>query len=565
MGFEFRGISLRDPRSILVALPHDTEFLDEMKQAMQIAMFMRRNTGKAATEEIELIKAIKGKEERQRVDRCKDLIVEALKKAAIYLNGNRLDIREKPPKQRIEDAFHTLIESIYHKLNYITKQYLTVDSLRELLTAKDTQVTLDGAAAPPENHLAIEDMIDVIEKSHYRNLSTTIRSLSEQFGKMPYGWRDLDFAGILLTLFKNQKVRLELNGENILATDLEVINYVTKREHQDRLVVKWRDIIHPNLIVNAKNISREVFGQSNVPNDEDGLMARIREFATSELHQKDDSIRELLREYSNARYPGKNVLEDGKKLFEQIERTNDIKGFYEYLQAEKDNLLDYSEDVQDVKKFFKNQRGIFDKALKELDIYEGNRSFVLAPETKQIIEGIEKITKLQSPYSEIHKLPELIEQFQRQFADILEQERKPILAIIEADRDATLADLNRRAFKDKFEGQVQGEFGAMLERLSDTDNILVAVGMPTESDRMKQRFIQSFIDEEARIAAELVKQNGGDEIPAAPVRKTKTMTVKTLFAGTTQITSEDDIERLLADIRARLKSQLDDDTTIQII
>ena len=200
-----------------------------------------------------------------------------------------------------------------------------------------------------------------------------------------------------------------------------------------------------------------------------------------------------------------------------------------------------------------------------LDIYEGNRTFVLDAETKQLIGDIEKITKLQSPYSEIHKLPELIERFMKRFVEILEEECVPIRAAIEADKAATLADLERRSFKAQFERQVHNEFDAMLERLSRTNNILVAVGMPTESDRLKQRFVQSFINEEQRIANANKPAGDNNTPPPAPVPKTKPVTMKSLFAGTTQIKSEADIDRLLAEMRAKLKAQLDGDTTIHIV
>ena len=131
--------------------------------------------------------------------------------------------------------------------------------------------------------------------------------------------------------------------------------------------------------------------------------------------------------------------------------------------------------------------------------------------------------------------------------------------------DATLDDLEHRSFKDKYAMQVRNEFGAMLDKLSKTNSILVALGMPGESDRRKQQFIQSFIDEEARHAkAAAISCNNVSE-PIRPYRKTKTVSMKYLFAGTTQIQSEADIDRLLYDLRTKLKAQLDDDTTIKIV
>ena len=398
--------------NIIVAMPPDSEFLNEMELSLQIDAFLRRNLSKKQTDSIELIKAAKSNEKQKRIDRCRELIADSMRKAGIYFNGLKLDIREKAYEQRINDGFRALIENLYSKLNYITHPFTSADKIREMLQATDNLIKLDGVPDVQPNHLALTDMQDIIERSHYRNINTTMRSLTEQFNKMPYGWKDMDIVGVVLTLFKNQKIRLELGGEHVVPGDLLIVDYATKREHVERLVIKWRDVVSPALINNAKDLAREVFGRGDMPSDEDSLMARLKELATAELHGNHDSIKDLLGEYSKARYPGKQVLEDGKKLFEQIERVKDIKAFFDYLHSEKDNLLDYGEDVSDIKKFFNNQsqRSIFDKALNMLKIYESNRSYVLDPETIKLVDDIEKITKLASPYAEIHKLPELVEQ-----------------------------------------------------------------------------------------------------------------------------------------------------------
>ena len=558
---EMKGMSLRE-RNVIIAMPSDTEFMDEMEQSLQIEVYVRRTTGRAATDEVEDIKTTKIREGKQREARCRDLIVEALRRAFLYVNGNRLDIREKPPEQRINDALRTLIESIYTKLNYIDKPFAAADSLRETYMAKDNQLRVDGIPEAEPNRLANSEMLEVIQRSYYMNIAVTMRGILEQFGRIPYGWKDMDIAGIIITLFKQQKIRFEMSGENISANDGNIINYVTKRDYLDRLVIKIREVISPALVTNARNIAKEVFGRTDLPNDEDGLMQRIKDFAAAELSENNDSIKDLLHEYSNTRYPGKPVLEKGKKLLEQLDRIKDIKAFFNYLQDEKEALFDYEEDVQDVKRFFKNQRAIFDNALKMLDIYEFNRSFVLDPETIKLIGEIERITKLPSPYSEIRKLPELTDQFRFRFTQLLEDECVPIRAGIQMDLEATITELNSRSFKDKYFERVHKEFAAMLDRLSRANNIYEAISMQTESDRLKQRYIQMFIDEQARQDAAKPKP---DNTPPAPVRKTKTISVKALFSGTNQISSKADIDRLLGEIRRKLEAQLEENTTIQII
>jgi len=555
--------------NLIVAMPPDARFLDEMEQSLQIDVFLSRNSGKKQADSVEIIKSTKLREKQQRLDRCRELIAESMRKAGLYVNSLKLDIREKAYEQRISEGFKTLIENLYSKLNYVTHPFTSPEKIREMLLAKDNQIKLDGSIDTEPNHLALSDMQDIIERSHYRNVNVTMRSIKDQFGKMPYGWKDLDIEGIVLTLFKNQKIRMELGGKHIQPGDMAVVEYASKREHMERLVIKWRDVINPSLINNAKDIAKEVFGRGDVPNDEDGLMARIKVFASDELHGNHDSIKDLIGEYSKAKYPGKQILENGKKLFEQIERINDIKAFFDYLQSEKDNLLDYGEDVSDIKNFFnsKNQRDIFDKALTMMNIYENNRSYVLDPETIKLVEDIEKIIKMASPYGEIQKLPELNELFMYRFGRLLEEECVPVKVSIEADREIVLEDLGLRPFKEKYESKVRSDFQGLLERLDSANNIYEAIAMQTESDRLKQRFIQGFVDEETRVATEATKKKEDSTATAQPVRvrKTKTITMKTLFAGATQVSSEADIERVVGDVRSKLKAQLEEDTTIQIV
>jgi len=560
---DIKVMSMRH-HQVIVGLPSSsTEFLDEMEQAMQIEAFLFKHSGKTGTDAIEDIKSTKVREMAQRKARCRDLIEESLRKAGIFVNSQKLEIREKAPRQRINEGFDLLIEQLYYKQSYVVQSFLTVESLRELLAAKDDRlITLDTTGVKDINHLAITDMTDIIEKSHYRNLSTTLRTMHDTFSKMPFGWLPYDIVGIVLTLFKNQKIRLEYSGENVATDDMRVIDWMIRREHQERLVIKWRDHVHPSLIANAKDVAFEVFNRTDLPYDQDGIMTRIKEFATIELSE----INHLLGKYTS-RYPGKKILDDGKKLLEQTILFKDAKSFYEYLQRDKESLLDYEEDVQDVKRFFKNQNEQFDNALKMLDIYEGNRAYVLDAETVKLVDDIEKITRLPSPYSEIHKLPDLVDKFRTNFGRLLEEECVPIQANIEADRDVTLIDLRRRDLNDSldgFEKRIISDYGALLERLTRVNNIYEAIAMQTESDRMKQRYIQSFIEEEARLARlEAEKNNIKPE--DIPLRKTKTLTLKNLFAGTTQISSEDDIERVVNEVRTRLKAQLEADTTLHIV
>ncbi|OGO91750.1 MAG: hypothetical protein A2Y17_13400 [Clostridiales bacterium GWF2_38_85] len=558
---EFTSMSMRE-RNIIMVLPSDPSFLEEMEQALQIDTYIRRNSGRSATDAVEDIKTTKARESKQRKDRCRELIVEALKRASVYVNGNRIEIKEKSPTERVNEAFATQVESIFTKLNYIKKPFYSTEDLKQTLAAKSGQIILDGTENADPNALAIEEMGDVIKTSSYKNVPTTLRIIADAFGKSPYGWKDIDVAGILLTLFKMQDIRFELRGESIASTDTNVITYVSKRDYADSLIIKMRVKIPDEMLALAKTLAKEVFGRADMPNDEDGIKEKIINFCKNELTERNDSIKDLLNEYNKQRYPGKSVLEKGKGLLEEVARARDVQTFYETLRDKKEALLDYAEDVQDIKKFFTNQRDIFDKALKMLDIYEGNRSYVLDADTIATVTSMEKITKLTSPYAEIHKLPEFIQEFISRFGKILQDECVPIQADIEADHAVVRAEVANHHYEEKFGEKVRVAFAGLLNRLGKANNIYEAIAMKTESDRLKLRLIKEINDEEARIAAENAKS--GDE-PFIPQPKTKTISVKSLFPRAKQVANHEDIEQLLGELRDKLEAQLEENTTIQIV
>jgi hypothetical protein len=559
-------LSMRE-NNVIVVLPNDMAFLDEMEQALQIDTYLRRNAARAETDAIADIKSTKSRESKQRKDRSKDLIVDALTKAEIYVSGSKRDIKESAPNARIATAFQTLIEGIYTKLHFINRPFLTTEDLRRLLTATNAQMTLDGTESTP-NKLAIEDMTTFITNSSYKNISTTMRSVLEYFGKAPYGWKDYDIAGVVLTLFKNQTLRFEFGGRSVDASDASVVDYVTKRDAVDRLVIKIRVRVPQDLLNNAKELARELFNYSSMPNDEDGIMAKFKDRADYEMFKAMDStwqnnvsISSMLGQYSGHRYPGRQVLESGMKLLKSIVDISDVKAFFEALQDHKDDLLDYEEDVQDVKKFFANQREIFDKAIKMLDIFEANRSYVLDKETLAIVAELDRITRLASPYSEIHKLPDLIEKFMSCFVALLKAECDPIKTDIQQDKEITAADAQANGLTKEFGEKIRTSFASLLDRLDRANNIYEAIAMRTESDRLKQRLIEEMKAELYRRA----KENQGEDAPAPPVRRTKTVSMRSLFAGMAQITSEAEIDRLASEVKRKLKAELDDNTTIQIV
>src|SRR5690554_2448826 len=228
-------------------------------------------------------------------------------------------------------------------------------------------------------------------------------------------------------------------------------------------------------------------------------------------------------------------------------------------------MLHYEEEVFDIKKFFTNQKEQFDKALKQLEIYKDNESYVLDEETIKIVQEIEKIVKLSNPYSHISKLPGHIDDFRRRFADLLEKECKPVREVITSDWQKVSNELAPCDFKDELAPGFDKEFKALLRRLDTSNNFYKAIAMKEESDRLKMRCF-----EEMKRRKELKKRqkekNGpitvSGEKPRYTPRKVINISIANIFHGVKTIESETDIEELLDYVRAQLKKELKENTLL---
>lgn len=558
--------------AIVIKLPDDTSFIEEMEKAMKIDLFLRRKSGILSTEEVELIKASKTAEIRARKERSREQLIEALKKAEIFAMGNRLDIREKSVQERISDSFKLLIEGIYTKLDYIKKFTDTTAELAGLLVKDNRQMKLDSMQGDENlNKLAIEELSAFLTRNSERNIPTTVKTILDLYSKSPYGYRELDIQGLIAVLLRDQEIRLIFGSEYIEASHPQVINYLTKRDYVERVLVKMRMKTPTHLLNNVKTLAKELFNRTALPNDEDGLMSSFRELCQGEH----DTTVDLLGEYKLASYPGKQVLEDGKKIFNEIIKIKDSAEFFGRLNDLSDDLLDYEEKSADIKKFFAgNQREIFDKGLKMLSLFEANRTyFTDSTVAVGIIKQIESIVKSSSPYSQIIKLPDMIENFRTEFGILLDKECAPVKKTIESDYAKVQKEMETLSASEQLCSECRKEFDSLLYRIDHANNMYEAIAMKTESDRLKVRLIE-------KINAEYKKRNihptspggasGVGEGNTPPdygykTSKTVNVTMSELLVETWLLRSDEDIDRLLGEIKLKLKEKLTTDTVIKLL
>ena len=154
-GSEYTDAALRllsaSEQSVIMKLPNDTTFLDEIRGSIQIYKYLNKNAS-GAQDSFESIRRAKEDERLEKKDRIRIYIEEALKNADIYVNGDKAVINAKEASSRIDEAMRKLVETQYNKLTYM-ETAPELSDIAHVLRDDGGQITL-GVEDTTPNKLA---------------------------------------------------------------------------------------------------------------------------------------------------------------------------------------------------------------------------------------------------------------------------------------------------------------------------------------------------------------------------------------------------------------------------
>lgn len=559
--------------NVIVKLPSDTTFMDEITESIKINKFLTKQS-MGLPKSFESIKRAKHDELEEKRERIRIFIEEALKNADIYVNGDKANIGAKDPTSRINEALGKLIATRYNKLSYMeTSPTLSdIDSIFRV----SNQISLVTGEEKSPNKLALADMLQFIEMNTIRHTKTSLKTIFDRFDKAPYGFIDLDIQWLVAMLFKQGKVTFTLNSQSIslIGTDTaEIVRYITKREYIEKLLIEKREKANDRQIKSVKEVIKDLFGLTTVNDEDDALIASFKSRSQSKLAD----IEKLLFEYKiESRFPGKSILIKAKDLLIQVGGTSDPMEFFRLVDGKKDDFLDIAEDISPVMSFFAGeQKGIFAKAWKYIDIFNNSKTYVVDKELIEVVDKIKVIVSKPSPYAEIHKLPALLDEFGVKHVALIDKEAEPIKEDMESDKLKVVEALDsKREYAVKFKDRFLNLFNELNNKLDTSNEVAAVKNIRYESDALKTRCLneiaeyeKKLLEEEQRRQKEQSKETGGTEVITPVVIKAeKNISLKQITSGkTVTIEKEEDIDEFLKTLKTKLVRELEKDTVIKLL
>lgn len=394
---------------MLVVLPDDRAFLDEIRSSLQIEKFIRFDATNAVTK-YEQIKEAKKVELRECSAAARLFLEESLKSAVIYVNGDRIQTSAKEVSSRMNDAIGKQVASVYHKLSYIDTAMSEAD-IKKLFLDTSKQLSLEGTNTTP-NSLALHDINDYIAVNTSRHTKTSMKSLLDRFMKAPYGFVEADVQWLVAKLFKDGEIAFYVNSEpvTLLSKSVdEIIRFVTRKEFHERLMTEKKEKASEKQKKVVREVMKELFGVTASSDDDDAIMGSFVKYANSlktdleklEIHYKNQPL-----------YPGKSLIAQGKKLMNDVAQFRTAHEFFAVIDKNSEDYLIFAEDYEPVKKFFHGEQiTIFDRAIRLMAIYDDNHTFIVNDEIVSTVAQVKAIMKKPAPYSEIFKLPGLLDAY----------------------------------------------------------------------------------------------------------------------------------------------------------
>lgn len=543
---------------VIVVLSDETPYFDELEQAMKIRKYVKQRNVSHLPESIQRIIRERNEEARKLEDHARSQIEKAIVDGKFYVHGEVLNLKSGSAKDKIDAAMKSLVESVYSKLNMVNQFADTDADVFSILNSPQDEITFTGLGANNED--ALNDISQWLELQNQKMLKTSMGDVQRRYQAIPYGWKEIDIAALIARLIVQQKIQINYGGAMVGKDDHRLVDFLRKRTEIDKAIVVRHIAPDETLIRKSVAFLREYLGAMDIPSDENGLIG----FVLNTFEIKRDHYKQLLDNfYAHNSYPEKEKMEEALELMNTIlgQRKDNVallKGIVQH----QDDLLDLSEDMEEIEMFFKAQQPVFDTARKFLTNISRERDYLSADtDAQSAVSTISNILSMPKPYGRIGELPELMQKVKTSYAALLDMKREEVNENIRQ----CMQDVHQLAGEARDAGtllrQADDHFAAKREEVKTASSL-------TDLDAMSMQLL-SYKDTICRRMEALhdtpqpnPSAQGGNS-PAPHRLNIKTMRRYDL-CSIKRLNSKEDIDQYIESIREKLYRALENSDGVQI-
>ena len=529
-------------------------YIDELIKANKIATFKRNNSATMSVALTEIMSK-KSAEYSERLKRAEDIIRQILRTAPIYLNGTKLDIKEKDAKDRLTDALRAMVKQDYYKLDLVSYFYSDQKAISEVLDDGGqnffaTEITDEA------NYPAYKEIIEKIKNDKSLGRRITVKGLVEHFSKKPYGWRELDVLGMVANLWKKNVLQIVIHEVVVDDKNRSFKMDFARKNGLDTMILRIQEKIDDAILYKVKRIMQDAYDE-NIPLDE----TKLKEGVISFFENKRKFLSDLKAKYGSD-YAGVGVATEIYRDFDAILRSSDTLTIFNEVISREDSLKDKAEQLEQLESFYRagsNQQKNYKDAIEIAEWYRNNYMFNDLSALSDVITRINDILSMKMPFGKMTELASLVFEAREVKTKILEDKCNVAKKRLEEDRTSINKELREvlntdiaQERKDKIQeaaDELNKKYDNWLSSLQpSTPNIEAYI---TSSHSQFEKFREVI----ATAIIDGTKPN---------TRSKRVKIIECVPVANKKIKSADDVDKVLAAIKDKLLKELGDSDEINL-
>jgi len=547
---------------IVLKLGGSGSFIEEIEQALKIEAYRSKRRIHELPENIQNILNNKRVEIRERRERARTLLADAIKEGQFYINGSLTHITGSTVREKLNNAFKRQVENTFAQLLKVNTHIYRESELKDLLTADTEQISLTGKDIEQPNELAKNDIHEFITLEEQMRNQITIKSIYDRFENPPYGWRKLDIARMISELLMEQKIRIRYEGEFLEPredADALVTAFTRAIEH-GKAIITDRKKVDQRLMNRVRRLAQDLFNQRDIASDEDGLIQDLRTL----IKEKEEEIKRYQMYYEQEDYPGRAILIRGLENFSAFDKSIDNLTFFNRFAEKEEDLEDWFELYEYVESFFNSdQKEIYESGLSAFSIYEDVKDYLVDENIHQAMKELDKILNFDEPFSRIKDIPKLVQVFHEGYEQLLQERRKAVANRIETDFDEVSLRMNDERISDITKKRIDDRYKGLLEQVHETQDVYRIDAMVTQSENIKNSFMKSITKEIEQWKAAQTEDEQSEDIQE-PVIETEKVNVSQLVQ-VERLTSEEDVDKYVRTLSSKLKEIVRSNKEIKLL
>ena len=331
---------------LCVILPEEERFLRDLIQLKKTEKYVRQASTTNLQPTLQRIISERREQIEQRGRALELSAKRLLADARLFVRGQELDIPGEDGAGRIIRGFGTLIDKVYTSLGQLRGISYTESHISEALSkADDGLFGADGSPLPePE-----QSVLNHLQMNKSRALRSTVKSVTEEFEKAPYGWPRMAILAQLAALYARGRIEAKKDGNSLSSSEF---GKALRNTHEfSNIVLEPQVEFTQGQVTALKTFYKEFF--DTLPRAAEAKA--LAEETLADLKREAGELRTLAQ--SSSRYPFSSKLEPVAKQLSELANLG-VNGLFAELATRQDEVLDAKEDVSGpIKQFLKGDQG----------------------------------------------------------------------------------------------------------------------------------------------------------------------------------------------------------------